>query len=202
MLLATSQRISRTTNSLHVVVTKSGCLRGCTKVVEHRFSISQILVQSILEKRCVNGQLQKIRLFILVVMLWHNDRFAQPCIILFLRLSSSSLALFLLLFFFNLIRFLTLKNHTMSMMPYIKIFVCSILLHGWLSNAIAMPTDEASPMITAPVSPHDLNRALKRDSITCNNDICNSPSTCAGPIGNTAACCYPYVTLVQIESSD
>ncbi|KAB8295799.1 hypothetical protein EYC80_008622 [Monilinia laxa] len=54
-----------------------------------------------------------------------------------------------------------------------------------------MPTDEAPPMITAPVSPHDLNRALKRDSNTCNNDICYSPATCFGPVGNIAVCCQP-----------
>ncbi|QSZ30908.1 hypothetical protein DSL72_000466 [Monilinia vaccinii-corymbosi] len=54
-----------------------------------------------------------------------------------------------------------------------------------------MPTEEAPPLITAPVSPHDLNRALKRDFITCNNDICFSPATCAGPVGNNAACCEP-----------
>ncbi|KAF7948961.1 hypothetical protein EAE96_008140 [Botrytis aclada] len=54
-----------------------------------------------------------------------------------------------------------------------------------------MPPDEGYPMITAPVPLHDLNRALKRDSITCNNDICNSPAVCAGPISNYAACCYP-----------
>ncbi|ESZ97991.1 hypothetical protein SBOR_1604 [Sclerotinia borealis F-4128] len=46
-------------------------------------------------------------------------------------------------------------------------------------------------MITAPVSPHDLDRALKRDSMPCNNDICYSPATCYGPIGNLAACCEP-----------
>ncbi|ATZ54524.1 hypothetical protein BCIN_10g05210 [Botrytis cinerea B05.10] len=54
-----------------------------------------------------------------------------------------------------------------------------------------MPTDEGYPMITAPVPLHDLDRALKRDSITCNNDICNSPAICAGPISNYVACCYP-----------
>ncbi|TGO30467.1 hypothetical protein BPAE_0005g00630 [Botrytis paeoniae] len=54
-----------------------------------------------------------------------------------------------------------------------------------------MPTGEGYPMITAPVPLHDLNRALKRDSNTCNNDICNSPAICVGPISNYAACCYP-----------
>ncbi|RAL68686.1 hypothetical protein DID88_007394 [Monilinia fructigena] len=75
-----------------------------------------------------------------------------------------------------------------------------------------MPTDEPPPMITAPVSPHDLNRALKRDSNTCNNDICYSPATCFGPVGNIAVCCepgescslittcYPY-TEIQSSSS-
>ncbi|KAF7901909.1 uncharacterized protein EAF01_007207 [Botrytis porri] len=55
-----------------------------------------------------------------------------------------------------------------------------------------MPTDEGYPMITtAPVALHDLNRVLKRDSQTCNNDICESPAICVGPISNYATCCYP-----------
>ncbi|KAF7930923.1 hypothetical protein EAE99_004173 [Botrytis elliptica] len=54
-----------------------------------------------------------------------------------------------------------------------------------------MPTDEGYPMTTAPVTLQHLNRALKRDSKTCNNDICNSPAICVGPTSNYATCCYP-----------
>ncbi|TGO42485.1 hypothetical protein BHYA_0008g00760 [Botrytis hyacinthi] len=54
-----------------------------------------------------------------------------------------------------------------------------------------MPTDESYAMTTAPVTLNDLNRALKRDSQTCNNDICNSPAICVGPTSNYATCCYP-----------
>ncbi|KAA8567578.1 hypothetical protein EYC84_008053 [Monilinia fructicola] len=65
-----------------------------------------------------------------------------------------------------------------------------------------------------PVSPHDLNRALKRDAITCNNDICYSPATCFGPVGNIAVCCepgedcslittcYPYTEIQSYSSLD
>lgn len=77
------------------------------------------------------------------------------------------------------------------MFVFLKNVICSTLLFGLLASPMAMPTDEGYPMITAPVPLHDLDRALKRDSVTCNNDICNSPAICAGPISNYVACCYP-----------
>ncbi|KAF7897342.1 hypothetical protein EAF00_005570 [Botryotinia globosa] len=76
---------------------------------------------------------------------------------------------------------------------FLRNAVCSTLLFALLASPMTMPmpTDENYPMITAPVTLHDLDRALKRDSQTCNNDICNSPAICVGPTSNYATCCYP-----------
>ncbi|TGO11305.1 hypothetical protein BTUL_0113g00350 [Botrytis tulipae] len=76
---------------------------------------------------------------------------------------------------------------------FLRNAVCSTLLFALLASPMTMPmpTDEIYPMITAPATLHDLNRALKRDSQTCNNDICNSPAICVGPTSNYATCCYP-----------
>ncbi|KAF7948298.1 uncharacterized protein EAE97_003709 [Botrytis byssoidea] len=79
------------------------------------------------------------------------------------------------------------------MAVFLRNAVLSTLLFGLLASPMKMPmpTDEIYPMITAQATLHDLNRALKRDSQTCNNDICNSPAICVGPTSNYATCCYP-----------
>ncbi|KAF5873708.1 uncharacterized protein Bfra_005172 [Botrytis fragariae] len=77
------------------------------------------------------------------------------------------------------------------MTAFLRNAICSTLLFGLLASPMTMPTDAGYPMITAPVPQNDLNRALERDFKTCNNDICNSPAICVGPISNYAACCYP-----------